>query len=250
MKNLKFVLVGVFAAACGGGGGGDDEADARRTDGIVLADGSGPGADGTPPVGCDVANPYAAPITEPSATFVANYDDNGDTAGDPIANNDLMTFGGLGTAGPPADLFFIDLYEGYGMFAGEGGAVVDFTAFTVPLAIDFAASPMETNFQSCGACVVLYNGVTVSGGQITGIGAILLAQSGTLNITALPTAAGQPFTATLTNVTLAELDDEGAPVAAGCTTNIATLDVTATAEAPAPAKPGALRLRPSFKLVD
>lgn len=246
MKTFKFVLVGVLAAACGGGGGGNDRPDGRRVDGIVVADGSGGGGDGGGTT--FTCEPSYTTGAQPSAVFIANYDDNGDTAGDPIANNDVMSYAALvkqgAAAGDPIDILFVNLFEGYGVFKGKAeGSVVDFASFTLPLAIDLS-DPVEANADDCGACLSIWGGATVSGGQITGLAAILAATSGTMNITSLPSAVDQTFTATLTGVGFQELDPDAEAATilpGGCSSTIASLEATAPAEAPG--KPGEVQVR-------
>ena len=231
MKTFKFVLVGVLAAACGGGGGSSDRPDGRRIDGIVLPDGSG-GPDGSS-AGCTAQATYTTG-EQPSAVFLPNFDDNGSGDGDPIANNDVMSYAAVvkapAAAGDPFDILFVNLFEGYGTFKGKAeGSVVDFASFTLPLNIPIAGA--EANAADCGACLSIWNGAVVSGGAIQSIQAELGATTGSINITSLPSAVDQTFTATLTGVGFEELGEDGAPVAGGCSSTIATLDVTAVAAA-------------------
>lgn len=105
-------------------------------------------------------------------------------------------------AGPPVDMLWIDLYEGYG----------GFTAGVVPGSYPIAGSDADPI--ACGACIYVAADVAAEGAA-----RLYLARSGTLTLTSIEgTMAG-----TLTGASFEALDPaSGALVPSTCTTSIAS----------------------------
>lgn len=232
MRLAAVLLAALGLAACGGG---DDDVDASTTpdspggaDAVAATD--GPPGDAPPP-SCSVPATYAGATDMTSGYFVVNYDDNGGSPGDPIVGNDIQAAQGRLAAGPPEDLLFVNLYEGIATWADDGGAIRDFGSFELPLVVDLGADPEEQDYDTCGTCISILNAVTTDGGAITNYVAQLVARSGTITFTALPSAPGATFAATLDGVVLGEIDLNGDFVTGGCTTTLNGVTLTTTTPA-------------------
>ncbi len=222
---LTLLVTLLVAPACGGGDG--DASDAPTTIDTIAVDGP-PELDAAPV--CSAAPSYGS-VTDPAGTFLANYDDNGSGPGDPIPDNDVMLVSSTLRAGPPTDLLFVNLVEGIATFS-DAGAVRDFASFELPLVIDIGATPEEQDYDTCGTCLSMLNDVTLADGEVTAYQVQLIARSGTITITELPSQAGDTFTATLDDVAMAQIDFNGDLVPAGCTTTIDGVALSAIAAAP------------------
>lgn len=224
-------VLGLSLVLSGGCGGDDDDGvtiDGPRPDAPPGADaGDTPDA----PATCTVPASYTA-VADPAGTFFANFDDNGSGPGDPIVGNDTQLISGVLQAGAPLDLIFITLTEGVATFTDEVGGVRDFGSFKLPLSIDIGATPLEQDYDTCGACVSILHDVTVVDGEVDTYQVQLVAQAGTFVISSLPTQEGDTFTGTLQDVELAQIDINGDLVPAGCQTTVSAVDVTAVMAAP------------------
>lgn len=190
----------------------------------------------------DASNNIDAPtaIDAPQANCTistANFGDKGALQGNAIfrpgqmansANDDELDFFAALEAAPPTDFLQIQLYAGYGVFGT--GAV---TPGTYQLTGD------ETNFATCGACVIITTDVTQNSA-----GDNYMATGGTLTVTTAGTANGQMLVGSLSNVTLTHvnIDDttgETTAVGDGCNTQITSASFSGTLMAPPANKPGA-----------
>ena len=116
---------------------------------------------------------------------------------------------------PPADLLSIQLWDGFGAFAGGQIATGE-----------FAIEGDEANLRSCGVCVsVLGDAVQTGSGQVTAVKQYI-ATGGTVTIESAGDRAGNDisgnFTGSVTGLTLVELaqDKSGNALAGGCETAI------------------------------
>lgn len=87
------------------------------------------------------------------------------------------------------DYVIIELWDGYGGFGTSPARTGTFTL-----------SGAETDYDTCGICVLLAADVGANGAT-----KLLLATSGTVNITSIGTAAGQTTQATLTGASFVEI---------------------------------------------
>lgn len=87
------------------------------------------------------------------------------------------------------DLVVIELWDGYGPFAGG-----------VARAGTFTISGAETDYDTCGVCVLIAANVTA-----TGASKLLFASAGTVTVTSVGSTAGQTTQATLSNATFVEI---------------------------------------------
>ena len=116
---------------------------------------------------------------------------------------------------PPHELATIQLYPGFGVFDPE------------LVTGSFSFEGVETDFYTCGACVVLFGNEGALDQQY------YVPSSGTLNLSMASTVAGTTVEGSLENVTLRQviLDDEiqmQTDVADPCSVTIDTLTFTAT----------------------
>lgn len=203
MKNLSFVLVGVFSMSLGctvsgdGSGGPDPDPDPV-----------GPDAGTDPvPTGCALADSYGD--LGASMGGAAVLGDQQDMPG-----SSVLTLGGALNQDAAPDVFQMQLWEGYGVFTGG------FVTGT------FDLTGAEANILDCGACVTLLGDVNTQTGQAV-LG--LVANGGTLTITAVDkTPTTGRVTGSISNVTLREISVDGTPpvqseVTGGCTSSIGTL---------------------------
>ncbi|HET7500909.1 MAG TPA: hypothetical protein VFK02_07905 [Kofleriaceae bacterium] len=98
------------------------------------------------------------------------------------------------------DYVELDLYDQQGPFAGG--------------AVHTGMFPVDPSFTTCGVCV---RGL---GGKGTAAEKEYLATGGMVNITALG-AAGAPISATLSDITLVEVNKDHTAIADGCTASVA-----------------------------
>lgn len=194
----------VMLAACG-------TEDPGAIDFTAPGVGHGLGAPDPGPAAADYAS-----VTNPGAIYFADYDDNGSGPGDPIVGNDTqLAWGTLQTT--PRDKLYVGLYEGWGTFAS-----VPFDGFALPLTIDIGADPDEQNYDTCGTCISVLEDVTGNGDYVRQ----LVATSGTIEITALPTHPGDTFTAVLRDVVLEEIDLDGLFVSGGATSRVIQVELS------------------------
>lgn len=218
-SKVSFLSLGllVVTGACSGENPDVVTEQAPRPDAIAASDAGDTGA---------TASGYAN-LSDPDALYFADYDDNGSGPGDPIVGNDVQfVWGTLQDA--PLDKLYVALYEGFGTFS-NGGVPLEFSSFQLPLVIDIGLNPEEQDYDTCGTCISVLQDVTVEGEYARQ----LVAVSGTLEITSLPTQAGQMFTAVLSNVELAEIDRaNGRRTVAGFETSVTRIELTTMASSP------------------
>jgi hypothetical protein len=101
----------------------------------------------------------------------------------------------------------VDLYDQFGAFAGGP--------------VHIGTFPVDTAFATCGVCVRGLANKGVAGEKE------YLATAGNVNVTAVG-AAGQPISATLSNVTFAEVNASHAAVSNGCTAAVAGATIDGT----------------------
>jgi hypothetical protein len=169
------------------------------------------GADAAPG-GCVAASTYPDSVSSPQAVAFFNTT---------TFNSDLFA-GALTTTTNP-DVAQFELYKGFGVFA------TDITVNT------YTISGVETQYQSCGACLLIRAGVTIdpTTHQITAEQATYLATGGTLQLTAVPSETDGTGTLSgkLTNGTFQQvtIDSTGKSTPVGtCTTTIPSLTFSAT----------------------
>ncbi|HKE16927.1 MAG TPA: hypothetical protein VKB80_18770 [Kofleriaceae bacterium] len=186
--------------------GGDD-------DGISVPD-SGSGSAGDASAGCPVeatVGPFD-PLEMEAIHFTQPPADEG---GEPDPSvRAISALGRIdGGDGPPADLLFIELWDGFGAFSGGQLGPGDFT-----IAGD------ETNLADCGVCIYAL-GDAVPGSDRIDFAKQYIATSGTVTVDAAGTRAGNDingnFTGSLSGLTMIEIDQAtGEPVSGGCETAI------------------------------
>jgi hypothetical protein len=101
----------------------------------------------------------------------------------------------------------INLYDQVGAFAG--------------VAVHTGTFPVDTSFASCGVCV---RGLADKGAATA---KEYFATAGSVNVTALG-PAGQPISATLSNVTFAEVNATHGLVSSGCTAAVTAAKIDGT----------------------
>lgn len=219
----KFSFLSLGLLAIGACGGEDVSSPALLAETTPVADAApgSPDAEPSEPVAAGYAN-----LANPGAVFYASFDDNGSGPGDPVSGNDMTAVWGTLQA-VPLDRMYLNLYEGFGTFSNNG-AVRKFSTFALPLVIDIGAVPAEQSYDTCGTCLSVLQDVTGAGDyarQLIGI-------SGTITISELPTQAGMPLTAVISNVELREIDLWGVLVPNGVATNVTRIELTTIAAAP------------------
>jgi hypothetical protein len=119
------------------------------------------------------------------------------------------------TAAP--DFVVVELWDNYGAFAGGAARTGTFTI-----------SGAETDYDTCGVCVVMAANVTNNTPT-----KLLLATAGTVTVTSIGTAAGQMTQATVSNasfVEIAEVPNQGFQTVMGsnCTSPISSGELRGT----------------------
>lgn len=161
--------------------------------------------------------PAACPGLLPSYDL-ANVDFTGYArprdAGDPTS----PTVFGLATIldqGPPTDLFEIQLWGGFGVFADAVGPG------TYPI------EGTETNLNDCGLCALVFGDMAANGST----NMVLVAQSGTFTIDAVNLEAGASFRGTAPVVEYRQVNSGGV-IPDGCGLTITNIDFDVTLDAP------------------
>ena len=177
--------------------------------------------------------PADAPVepTEPTGPIAAEYGQISGTTGlyqaemDAEGNDAVMMWGDLATDDPTATLY-LEMYEGWGHFTDGEGAAVSFGQLALPDVIEIGDN--ERDYAVCGTCLSIFVGLDAGW---TTYDKQLLAQSGSIELTQVATAPGMPFSATLHDVTFAEVDDYGLLVEGGETAHVTAMVVAAMAAA-------------------
>jgi hypothetical protein len=155
LRALVLPLLCAAASACSGGSNKND---------------TPPAADAGPQADASTAQPdgNTAPI---ACTPVTDFTDLGVINGDVLVNaeNGYLSIDGVVEAGPPVDLFVIDLFAGYGVFT-DGLKTGTFTI-----------TGDETDYNTCGVCVSVLGDFD----PMTGSPMMYVAQSGTVTITSI-----------------------------------------------------------------
>ena len=114
------------------------------------------------------------------------------------------------------DVVHVELWDGYGAFTGTAAHAGTFT-----IAGD------ETDYDTCGVCVLMLADVTNNTPT-----KLLLATSGTVTITAVGTATGQTTEATVTNASFVEISQQNNDwqpvVGSNCPSPIAHVELSGT----------------------
>ncbi|MBZ0231549.1 MAG: hypothetical protein K8M05_04305, partial [Deltaproteobacteria bacterium] len=146
------------------------------------------------------------------AFFVPDVDEGTD---DGAADDLLVMVAPLDGSGTP-DLIELRLYAGYGAFAG--GAIRTGT---------FQLTGAELDLLECGICAGVLTDATADAYAHD-----YLPTGGTLELTAIGTAAGQTLSGRLINLTLQHVliaeDGSTTPAPGGCTTTLASASFSAT----------------------
>jgi hypothetical protein len=211
----------VTLVACGGGGGDGgtaDPVDARAGNDTPASDAGGTGVDAAPAACTAPASFGDAGALQAEAFFIADVDEGTD---DGATDDLLVMFAPLETGGTP-DVIELRLFAGYGAFAG--GAIRTGT---------FELAGAELDFLECGICAGVITDTTADGYADD-----YLPTGGTLELTAVGTAAGQMLAGRLTNLTfrhtLIAEDGTSTPADDTCATTVASATFSATlAAAPA-----------------
>jgi hypothetical protein len=209
-------IVALPVLACGGGGGG------TTIDAPKMGHDTGP--DG--PIPCIAATSYAGPLTMASANDELQAPGGNGSGSAGSGSGSGSAGSGSGGVDPGAD--FLD-YEGaldpttsleISLYTGTS----DFPGSTVgPETKDLSGSD-DSQFATCGSCVLLYAGIGSDGvAQET-----FLATGGTLTVTSTTTN----FAGTLANLVLTQIDiddqtEMSSPDPQGCASSIASLSFTA-----------------------
>jgi hypothetical protein len=172
--------------------------------------GAGPDEDmGLGPDASIARNPDAAPAPSPDATtaiadnacgVASDQGDMGMLAGSAGSQTQSSTTTqrvswvqsvtpGTATQATP-DFVEIELWDGYGAFTGTAAHTGTFTI-----------SGAETDYDTCGTCVLMFANVDANNTPAK----MLLATSGTVTVTSVGTATGQTTQATVTNASFVEI---------------------------------------------
>ena len=200
MKYARLVPVLLFSlAACG-----DDDGGGRP----IIVDGGNTTADAAP----------ATCLLPASLGAVTPSQQEGHSAMGKMSTtvDNYYLYADLNTDAQP-DVLLLDLYDGYGAFAGGFPT----TATTVLLTGD------ETSYDSCGACVMALTDYTMSGPT----GDPYFAQGGMLNLTSVSATS---IAGTLNNVSFTHvtIDDQNVttPKGDGCDSTLTSLSFSAVPE--------------------
>jgi hypothetical protein len=122
----------------------------------------------------------------------------------------LLLAGAMDATDTPSNFLTIELWDGYGPFGDSQLA-----------AGEFNIEGDDTSPQDCGVCVSL---IANFGDDDEANDKRYFAQGGNVVVNSAGTRAGNEitgnFTGTMSDVTLTELGEDGAPLAAGCSTTI------------------------------
>lgn len=202
-------------AACGGGGGGSssDPVDAAAgPDARAAPDGGGGSVDAAPaactaPVSFGDVGALAA-----QAIFVPDVNEGTDDG----ATDDLLVMFAPLDGGEAPDVLELRLFAGYGAFAG--GAIRTGT---------FELTGAELDLLACGICAGILTDATPEAYADD-----YLPTGGTLELTAVGTAAGEMLTGRLSNVSFRHMivDEEGNTMPADdtCTSTLTAATFSAT----------------------
>ncbi len=198
-------------------------ADAPAPDAMTMPTGGGdpidPGAgtdagtiDPGPAANCAAPATLGELAAPPAATITANNQQGGGVA---------LTTGFLLDQTATPDVLLIGFWEGLGVF----------TNGFAPGTYDIAGA--ETDFAACGACIFVGADVDAQGNSAQ----LLMAQSGTLTITAIDPNPGQGrVTGSFSNVQLAEVevspDNVQTVVPNGCTSSLTTFNFDLAVQPP------------------
>jgi hypothetical protein len=210
----------IFLAACGARIGGDDGPDQARPDASLTR---------SPDAAVQQQQPDAAPATiaDNACGVASTLGELGMLTGYAGSQTQSTTttqrVSWVGSPTPATattatpDLVEIDLYDGYGAFNGTAAHTGTFTI-----------SGAETDFDTCGVCVLLLANISNNTPAKW-----MLATSGTVTVTSVGTATGQTTQATVSNasfVEITQLSDQTYQNVAGstCTSPISHVDVRGT----------------------
>ncbi len=205
-------------AACGGGGGGGPSSDpvdaAAAPDARASPDGGGSNVDAAPAACTAPASFGDVGALAAQAIFVPDVNEGTDDG----ATDDLLVMFAPLDGGESPDVIELRLYAGYGAFAG--GAIRTGT---------FELTGAELDLLECGICAGILTDATAEAYADD-----YLPTGGTLELTAVGTAAGQTLTGRLSNVTFRHviIDEEGNTMPAGdtCESTLTAATFSATLE--------------------
>jgi hypothetical protein len=205
MHDRTLALSLVLFAACGSGGSGGEDItliDART----VGTDSDTTGTDGSG--ACTAATSYTAALTDANSGAETSGSGFDDAALENGTAHVIQGGGGLDTSAAP-DYLTIELWAGYGAFTGA-----DISATTVTISGD------ETDYYTCGACLVLYTDLTDDGSGGVNFAHTYMAQSGQLTLTSVSgTLSGSLTNVALANATFDDTNYVTTPVG-DCNTTI------------------------------
>jgi len=217
----------VGCATAGAGGGDDDDVVHLPPDSAPPRD-SSPFPDSAPPVD-SVPFPDSAPSCTPApgmGTCTANttYCEVGMLSGQGWYDNSAMPYRAylatISPGGAPDDVA-IELYSGYGVFAGGLGTGT------------FTITGEELNYATCGVCVRVLtdtNALTYSSGTYVDD---YLATSGSVTLTSVNgTIAGSLNNVTLTHVNIDGTTFNSTPAGDGCNSTIVSGSFSAVLSPP------------------
>ncbi|HUQ04716.1 MAG TPA: hypothetical protein VM261_19580 [Kofleriaceae bacterium] len=200
--------------ACGGGGDGGtaDPVDGSSAVDARASDGGGATIDAAP-AACTAPSSFGdAGALTAEAFFVPDVDEGTD---DGATDDLLVLFAPLETGATP-DVIELRLFAGYGAFAG--GAIRTGT---------FQLTGPELDVLECGICAGVITDTTMDGYADD-----YLPTGGTLELTAIGTAAGQMLTGRLTNLTFRHTivaeDGTSTPADDTCATMVTSATFSAT----------------------
>jgi hypothetical protein len=209
--HVSIVTAALWAMpACGGDDDGDD---------VSVAD-SGPGGGGADGGGGACPVETAIGPFDPLSASQALHFAQGAPEGQPEdpAVRLLSIAGPVGEGGPPVDLLFIELWDGFGAF--DGGQLA---------AGEYAIEGPEATLAGCGVCVYLFGDAQEVNGEIQ-VAKQYIATGGTVTVESAGTREGNEitgdYTGSITGLTMAEIDTAsmaGGPLAGGCETAIETI---------------------------
>jgi hypothetical protein len=200
MKRFLALALITFTAACGGGGGGDDTGDDTVTPDAEVGD----DPDSEVPRVCDVeAALGTVTLTNPVADSMGA-----------AATPDFERGGGLINGDAMPDVFQLELYKGFGVFADTE---------IVPGTYTLAGE--ELNYSTCGVCPRIFANVDTTNGMPT---QQFFVTGGSVNITAInPNLTFTVTDLTFVEVTIDETTFVSTPVPDGCPSAITSLSFDA-----------------------